>query len=182
MDYRQAFSPKIRRCPRIPCDQAMVYRLIEDVAHYEEITKTTNLSFGGCRFLASNELERETLLEIRISALSGVAWADAAVVFSRQMNDDLYQVGVKFIRLLPNDRRMLETTLPGLRYREKSDDIRVVNGSPLQCSPGCPWFQLRDRNPETFNLVATLVPLRGPGGRLCNHCWAAGAARKRTSF
>ena len=182
MDHTQADFAKTRRCPRIPCDQSMVYRLIEDLDHYEETTKTTNLSFGGCRFLSTNRLERDTLLEIRINADSGVASADAAVVFSRQLNDDLYQVGVKFVRLLPNDRHLLETALPGLRYREPGDEVEAANGKTFECTALCPWFKLRDDGPATFDLAATLVPLRGPGGQVCNHCWAKNGPGRKSSF
>jgi len=96
------------RChDRTEYERAVLYRMIESVSVFERFGRTTNFSFGGCMFEARDRLELATFIELRISTDWGVAVADAAVVFVNGVGASRFQVGVKFVRLLPDDRSRL---------------------------------------------------------------------------
>ena len=99
---------KIRSFERTEYERAVLFRMIESAAGFESLGRTVNFSFGGVLFESRDRLEETALLEIRIPTRDGVAAADGAVVFVNQIGALRFQVGVKFVRLLPEDRFRLQ--------------------------------------------------------------------------
>lgn len=106
---------KIRTFERKVYERAVLYRMIESVCGYEGVGRTVNFSFGGVQFESPDRFEVTNLLEILIPTEHGVAVADAAVVFVHQIAGRRFRVGVKFVRLLPEDRSRLEGAADGCR-------------------------------------------------------------------
>ncbi len=98
---------KVRCFERTVYEKAVLYRMIESVSGFENFGKTTNFSLGGCMFESRDRFELTTFLELRIPTDWGVAVADAAVVFVNDVGGSRFQTGVKFVRLLPDDRSRL---------------------------------------------------------------------------
>lgn len=59
-------------------------------------------------FEGRDRFEQTTFLELRIPTERGVAVVDSAVVFANEINRRRFQIGVKFVRLLPEDQYRLE--------------------------------------------------------------------------
>lgn len=116
-------SPKmtgIRCFDRTDYVRAVLVRVIESVSGFESLGRTVNFSIGGVLFESRDLLEVTALIELRIPTQYGVAVADAVVVFVNRIGDLRFQIGVKFVRLLPEDRSRLKGEAQGLNRRIES--------------------------------------------------------------
>ncbi len=98
-----------RRFPRVPSRNAVLVKETSDGD--EAFVPTRTLSLGGCSFLSREPIDAGEILELLISVEQRVVQARARVVYSRQAEDQRYEVGVEFGELDPGDREILNGLL-----------------------------------------------------------------------
>jgi c-di-GMP-binding flagellar brake protein YcgR len=99
-----------RRFPRIPAENAVLVRIAGTQAP-EVLATTRTVSAGGCMFVQRQTLGVGTAVELLISLPGRVIKAQGRVVWENERASGAFEVGVEFLRINPEDRRILEATI-----------------------------------------------------------------------
>ena len=99
-----------RRFPRIPSDNVVLVKPLEDDAE-EELVKTGVVGLGGCSLLTRTALGPDSLVRLLIAVGDHVVRAEARVVYENERPDGRHETGVEFMRLTEGDRALLEGLL-----------------------------------------------------------------------
>jgi hypothetical protein len=99
--------PHQRRFPRIPSSYIVLVRKVgeEDI---EELAKTRSLSLGGCSFRSDEPLGEGAGLELVISLALRPLSIPARVAWEHPHDDGGFEVGVEFLKLDHDERKVLE--------------------------------------------------------------------------
>jgi hypothetical protein len=99
-----------RRFPRIPSANAVLVKKVGEEG-LEGFAKTRTIGMGGCGFRSEERLEPGSVLELLISVSRSVLRSKARVVYEKCLDDGAWEVGVEFLELDPEDRKVLEKLL-----------------------------------------------------------------------
>ena len=97
-----------RRYPRIPANQSVLATKLGD-HHAEGFVKTKVIGLGGCMFMADESLGVGSFLDLVISVKSTAVKALVKVVYEKRMSPKEYEIGVEFLVISDEDRRIIET-------------------------------------------------------------------------
>ena len=100
-----------RRFPRIPSANTVLVAQVdgEDV---DRFARTRTVGLGGCGFRYPEPLSAGSIVELMIAVRPEAIKTLARVVYHQPVPDGSdYEIGVEFLALLPEHRRVLETLL-----------------------------------------------------------------------
>lgn len=99
-----------RRFPRIPAASPVLVRRAAR-ADSGAFAKAKTLGGGGCRFDSKEAYGPGTELLLTIAAGDGFIEAPAQVVYEREGEGGIWEVGVEFLALSPMDQAALDEVL-----------------------------------------------------------------------
>lgn len=104
MDYQ-------RRFPRIPSANTVLVAQVDGEA-VDRFARTRTVGLGGCGFRYPEPLTAGTIVELMIAVRPEAIKTLARVVYNQAVADGTgYEIGVEFLALPPEHRRVLETLL-----------------------------------------------------------------------
>lgn len=112
---------KRRRFPRARVDRPALVRLLQTdptQEPFEDFAKARVLGAGGCMLESSEPLGFASMADILISLGDEVIRADTRVVWEKERRDRQevrHEVGVEFLRISPEHRRLIEEVVAGAR-------------------------------------------------------------------
>ena len=113
-----------RRFPRIPSANTVLLAQV-DGAQVDHFARTRTVGLGGCSFRYPEPLVAGAIVELMIAVRPVAIKTLARVVYQRQREDDgTYEIGVEFVALEPEHRRVLEALL----HARPELDTRASNG------------------------------------------------------
>jgi len=104
--------PDHRRYPRIPAECAVLVAPLGTENH-EALAKTRVLGGGGCMFVHDTPVGEGHVVELLISVHGRVVKARARVVYERAHPAGGIEVGVEFVQVAEEDRRVIDALLGG---------------------------------------------------------------------
>jgi len=99
-----------RRFPRIPAEKPLLVKRIGDDAS-ESLAKTRTVGGGGCMFVHHEALGVGSAIELLISLHGRVVKAAGRVAWEVVVEPGRVEVGVEFVMISDEDRRVLEGAL-----------------------------------------------------------------------
>lgn len=105
-------APDHRRYPRIPAECAVLVAPLGPENH-EALAKTRVLGSGGCMFVHDAPVGEVRVVELLISVHGRVVKARARVVYERPHAAGGMEVGVEFVEIAEEDRRVIDALLGG---------------------------------------------------------------------
>ncbi len=102
-----------RRFPRVPSKNAVLVKKLDEESHIEGFVKTRELGLGGCMFTSDEELGVGSYLNLLISVKGKVATVIVRVIYETPQKDGDFGIGVEFIRISKEDRRLIEVLWAG---------------------------------------------------------------------
>jgi hypothetical protein len=97
-----------RRYPRIPSQNAVLVKRLDEDVPSEGFVKTRVVGLGGCMWLCDEALGVDSYLDVLIRVRSTVVQATGKVVYETPLQDGRFEVGVEFVKISDTDRRLLE--------------------------------------------------------------------------
>lgn len=98
-----------RKYPRIASRHSVLVQKPE--GDVEEFARTKTVGLGGCGFLSNEPLGIGAVVNLLISVESSVLQSRARVVYELPCDDGRVEIGVEFVDMTPEDRRVINRLL-----------------------------------------------------------------------
>ena len=112
-----------RRYPRIPSRNTILVKKL-DTPTPGRLTRTQVLGLGGCMFLSDDSIGIDSHLSLHIAVKDRFIRSKARVVYEIPKGDR-FEVGVQFMEISDEERKLLETVF------HQSDDLVLLPDAPL---------------------------------------------------
>ncbi len=107
-----------RHFPRVPVENAVLVRTL-GAEGPEVMAMTRTVSSGGCMFVYQERVGVGTSVELLISLPGRVIKAQGRIVWENERASGEVEVGVEFLRINPEDRRVLEATIATAAFKKR---------------------------------------------------------------
>ncbi|RMH70180.1 MAG: PilZ domain-containing protein [Gemmatimonadetes bacterium] len=107
-----------RRFPRLNSLNLVSYKVYpaeEAVAASEGVARTLDMSAGGVMIQINESVDAQAILDLMIAIGDDIIQAKGLVVHVDQIKSDVYDLGIQFIDIYPDQLELL------MRYIEKRD-------------------------------------------------------------